>query len=251
MTRFLQLTTLLLFSACNAEWGGTSVGNPGKMTGVVGPTPDVTLDYADTWVDRVEFTDCDGIISSKNVNAVVDLIYGFNVVAPGGENCGAQLIGDGYLYVTGQTTGTGDLFTAYLQTDGQLEVATNYGFFVDGQDFVLELGGPGWMDEATLDLQFSGEEIFETDPRAMTLADRIIEDIALFEDPDGDGQVSDTERDDGAVASAAVARGEEDDSDRPHVSGEEAKCTSAPMRTTVPPWALCLSLIWLRRRPRR
>jgi len=251
MRKLLQLGVLVSLGACDGSWGGTSVGNPGKMTGVVGPAPDVSLDYADTWVERVEFTDCDGQISSKNVNAVVDLIFGFNVVAPGGEICGAQLIGDGYVYVTGQTMGSGEIFTAYLQTDGQLEVASNYGVFVDGQDFVLELGAPGWLDEETLDLQFSGEEIIETDPRAVTLAERIVEDIALFEDPDGDGQVSDNERDDGAVASAAVARGEEDDSDRPHVSGEEAKCAAAPVRTTVPLWALCLGLLWLRRRPHR
>ena len=244
------ILALLFLHGCASERSGTSVGNPGKMTGTAGSTSDVVMEYLETYVTEVAFTDCEGEVAYNAYGATADLLSGFELPMPAGEICGVELLGDGLLFASGYDA-EGTYFTANMTIEERMEVKTNYGFFVDGEDFVYEIGAPGWLDSATLNLGGLSVDFMPEDQVAMDLAERVEKDVALFEDSDGDGQVNEAERSEGAVASAAVARGEEDDSIRPRVSGEGARCTASPDAPSQAGWLILGALFGLARRRHR
>jgi|GEM_PF-4686037 len=246
MRSVLSLGCLLV--ACSPEWGGTSVGNPGKMTSTIGEPEGVSLMIAEAFVKEVVLEDCEGGTTIQAVDNLVDLVAGFNVVVLDEELCGAELVIEPLLYFYGEDD-LGQIFNLYLDPQDDFLVESWSGVAIDGTQLIFEMGEPGWLNTESLALTGVDDVIMETDPRAVSLSERITEDVALFED-DGDGVVSAEEREQSKVGSAAYARGEEDESDRPHVSGEDAKCATVPLNNELWPVFFAGIFLMCRRRSR-
>jgi len=83
------------------------------------------------------------------------------------------------------------------------------GFSVDGQSFILELGNPGWLNSSALGMDGT-EDITLTsdDPSTAMIVASLQTSTTLFEDLDGNGVLSTSERE--AVRAYAVTETDED-----------------------------------------
>jgi hypothetical protein len=123
-----------------------------------------------------------------------------------GRWCTLGIIGSGTVQIDA-VPDEGGTFGATLGLE-RISIESAEGFDVDGHAYVLEVGTPGWLNATDLALT-AGEEVTidDTHPMAASLASALAEGSTLFPDFDGDGTVSDREREYPA-ASGAIELGD-------------------------------------------
>jgi len=197
------VTTLLaaLLGCVKSEHGGTVVGNPGESSPKLAPATGMETSQARMAVSGVERTDCTGEVADNGQEAVTehDLVAGSPaIVLPGGEACALTITLDGPLSVTFDTAEGAVEVEVPL---GALELVTDTAITINGGEYVLEIGYPGWLSD--VELLEAGDDLGEQ------LADRLRESAALFLDVDADGAVSADERNGGLRLTGSARPDEE------------------------------------------
>ena len=146
----LILTALL---ACPAPGDdghdATSVGNPGKMGARVAKGSGTETISAEADATGFFLTPCDvDEATVVDLDGELDLLGGGAFEVPGGTWCSLVLSLHDTLVVEG-TGSREQTFALELQVEG-ITLSSEDGFTIDGDDFVLELGTPGWFDEEIL-----------------------------------------------------------------------------------------------------
>ena len=228
---------MILLLACNVDvYEGTIVGNPGDaMVASAAPknldVVEGTLSF-DEWV----LTPCSG----EEIEGVAgdDIALSEDVLdVPGGQWCGVVLA-DAVLEMSA-TDGEHDV-DVVLEIDaidlGSTEV------LVDGGTYVIELAEPDWLD-----LTADGDVVIDEEHEDHdTLADLVAATSGVFVD-DGDGELSEAERDAGpATAGPDRDVPEQDTGDTGSGEGADAGtgCAVAPVGGF---WLLGLLLVGRRR----
>lgn len=202
--------TLALLLACTNVGQGTIIGNPGEMRVSIAPGMDTTTNRASMAVDSVTWTDCGGFSELVRVDGTVDLLDPVIVHVPAGEWCSVQLTAATNVDVQG-TGDAGGTYALDLELP-DVALSTPTGLLVQGNAYVFELGAPGWLDADVLGVTDGADVV-------VAPGDALHDDLlavaqrnsALFDDADADGQVGDTERASGAVASHDDGEDDEDD----------------------------------------
>ncbi len=94
-------------------------------------------------------------------------------------------------------------------TGTEIALQWQEGFSVDGQSFILELGSPGWLNSSALGMDGTADiTLASDDPNTAMIIASLQTSTTLFEDLDGNGVLSTSERE--AVRAYAVTETEED-----------------------------------------
>lgn len=237
----------------DSQQDGTAVGNPGVVAFALGQPTDLTVEEGEAFFtsgtvspcgsgDAVALEELDESVSIEDGEIAFDL--------PAGTWCTMSLAGL-EVGASGLLEADPDDGAWSMGLDvGELTLnAPSFsGFRVnEEQVFVLELGAPGWFDATRLEA-VAGEEVFVEpgDDAHDGLAADIAAASALFDDADGDGDVSAAERTEGSSASAA--------NDEPQASGGETEESGAPACSVAPgvvaPWMFLVVGLLLPRRHR-
>ena len=212
----MMLMLILLSCRLGASSQGTVVGNPGEATSRLAPIDsELTILSADAVIAFIDVLACDGSTSQEEVvDASVDLLEDVPLVIPGGTWCGFGLSLES-VTIVGEYERVS--FSMVL-SPGFVETSSAAGVVVDGQDFIFEMAEEGWLSAELLDLtgEEDGEVVLEEgDPLTERISDTLALRSALFED-DGDGVLSDDERQSGPIAWGAAR-----EADLPEDTGQE------------------------------
>jgi len=200
VTRFLPLALLLACRGGPVE--GTSVGNPTELAARLAPSSDLIIDSAQVALGVASFTNGQGGVEDVDLAATVDLLDGGSLEMPELEWVSLELFFASPIELHGSTSGDAE---ASVTIDAESLFLTSSADAVgfDGGAYVLELGIPGWLDADSIG--YDPDEDLLVEPGSTehdTLAGLVGHSSSLVEDQDGDGEVSDDERD------AAVAGGD-------------------------------------------
>ena len=246
----------LLVTGCvspDSQQDGTAVGNPGVVAFALGQPTDLTVEEGEAFFtsgtvspcgtgDAVTLEDLDEPVSIEDGDLAFDL--------PAGTWCAMRLAGlevaaSGLLEADPDE---GEWSVALDVGEVTLNAPSFAGFTVDEEEtFVLEIGAPGWFDATRLGA-LAGEEVSVEpgDDAHDELAADAAAGSALFDDLDGDGEVSAAERTEGSSASTA--------NDEPHDSGEDSENSGVPACSASPgavaPWMVLVVGVLLPRRRR-
>lgn len=158
---------------------------------------DLTVAEAEFEGVPTHWTDCVGVTTTIEVEQAIDLLDAPTIDAPAGSWCGLAVVTRGpFVIVPDSDAGFGIDISLAL---GALSLSGAAPFFVNGSRFVLALGSPGWLDAAELDADDADVVINTGSEGHGLLAARAAGGAALYED-DGDGEVSQAEREGGPVA---------------------------------------------------
>jgi|GEM_PF-1444387 len=233
---------------------GIAVGNPGVMALTLADSEDFTVTEAALPVAWVGFASCEGADRIATLGGTQDFVAGpLLVEAPAGSWCGVvvRFSGEAAFAATwddGVSTGTlGGALTqvelGFQPIDGPLVVD-------EDTALVLELGSPGWLDAAALGLEDGEDVVLDAEaPEHAVLVAALADESAVFDDPDGSGELDPPERNAGAVALPAqiqfnegVVSGLTGDS-----SSSGCSCESAPSPGGWAAWLLLLLALGVRR----
>lgn len=244
----------LLLACTGGPHEGTVVGNPGDAYAKLAPVSDtLQVDVMEVNATQLWLEGCDGAVQQQPVDTEAGQPVYAPMSVPSGRWCrlGLELdpVAPGVL-VAGLDL-EGAAFELHLGLSW-LELDAPGGLWVDGQSYVLELGEPDWLSRELLqEVDESGVVVVqEGDPLHDLLVDSLSFRSALFEDGDGDGQISESER-----LAGAVARGEAREEDVADTGGAEGFVEVRETRgcgtqeTVVVSWLL-LPLLGLGRRRR-
>lgn len=219
MTRILLL---ILGLGCTTQGdSGTSVGNPGKVSLSMGEGERYSIARAVVEVESVELETCAGVLIEVPVQDEMDLLDSDFVHTPYGEWCSVQLITEAPVELEIFIEFDDDDEDVALGFDLQIDLEdaitlSGEGFRADGNGFVLELGEPGWLDQDFLEPE--DDTLFGPDSEISLAYFEIIRATSqLYEDPDLDGELSDSEREEEPVATSLADQ--EDDSEEESDSG--------------------------------
>lgn len=112
------------------------------------------------------------------------------------------LVAEGHLGDEGPTVSLDldlpDLFTPFEVTFAGVELVDDDGTVrLDVRDLVLELGTALWLDSVRLELSSGADVVVGPDDAGATgIATALVAGAALYVDPDGDGAIDETTRDD-------------------------------------------------------
>jgi len=203
---------------------GTSVGNPGKLSPSVGQGEGVEIGWAWGVVDAIVMRACDGTTTEISVDAEIEFDGSEEIEIPGGSYCSAQLVMAEALELDALWRPTTDslLVHLHLPLEDTVELSASSTFTVDDDALILEVGGPGWLHEDDLDVDFDGQEFDEETDDSLAAAAAAVATSALWRD-DGDGLIDDEEREDGPIASP----GGEDEPEGKS-STQDSGCTTVP-----------------------
>jgi len=199
---------ILAMVGCRTEQtygGGTGVGNPGSSSVAVAPATGATLRSATAEVEAVTLSGCDGASELIEVSATMNLLEPDSVAVPQGTWCTVEVHLSGPMEVIGDGDLGGD-FHVLVEVE-QIDMDSASGVVVDGDDLVLELGWPGWLDARELDLEAGDSlQVAPGDAIHDGLAERVRTASAWFYDHNGDGQVDSDERAAGPAAQGTGSR---------------------------------------------
>ena len=187
---------ILFFLACASEttFSGTFVGNPGKGNARMPSSEGVTLSKATTNVHYVYYFSSIGDRADE-VNQEVDLLSGegeFKLLAGAWETVIIETAPG--LTLEGNALDTQD-FTWELP-EFFIELKFPEGG-ISEQQYILEVGAENWLSaDAIVDLGngSSNLEIAEIEEFSGNLEDLLAQQSQLFLDSDGDGMISEQER---------------------------------------------------------
>lgn len=183
---------LLAFSCRSPPAEGTSVGNPTEMTVVAAESADLQLSAGGVSLETASFW-LDDETDLVEFGQDVDLFTPDAVELPSRSWDVLVLELAAPLWLEG-TTSAGQEVSITLAVESVALVGP--AVFFDGDRVVLEVGEPGWLD--ALELGYDPAQPLVIEPTD-ALHDRAAEAVGrsgLFLDGDGDGQVSEDERQD-------------------------------------------------------
>lgn len=188
---------MIFLLACVGADSGTVVGNPGDSFTTVADPKGLTWGSAELTLDRVVMTPCGARDHDVvTVDAPIDLLAPDPLQIPAGDWCGLTLYAD-RLELQASASGGERVF---VDLD-ELAVVVSGSVPVDGGAYVLELAEPGWLDADALALDPRDPlEIDGAHADADALVAALEYGSGLYAD-DGDGVLSEQERDAGALAS--------------------------------------------------
>jgi len=178
---------------------GTVIGNPGDLDMTVGSGEGAVARSATVTGAILTQVACDGLAAQSTMDDPLDLASA-SATLTWDSVCRIRLEFDGPLIIEGDGL-DGGTFTAALDIN-QITVTSETGFTTDEQDFVLELGEPGWLDADQLGLATgTAIELNSSHPAHPLLVTSLTERSKVFAD-DGDGVISAAERAAGAAAAS-------------------------------------------------
>jgi hypothetical protein len=200
---------------------GTVVGNPGDNTMRIADGLDVEIVSARTAVDSFAWVGCGGDVVWIDVDAGIDLLGDNRITAPNGSWCEGWALLSDVLVIEAVPSDRGDedeTLELYLDLE-MVSVFAVDGFTIEGDSTVLEVGYPGWLTMDVFEDDDEWPEGIDPDhPEHDALVEQLVDGSTLFEDNDGDGRISENERDEDAIATGDLGRHEENQS---QIMGEE------------------------------
>jgi len=202
---------------------GIYVGNPGVTTLSIGAISGATT--VDAWfaAETVEFRSCDGEHTDE-IDLAEGALDGDEFEIPSGPWC--QVVATGAMVgIDAEVDANEEEFiTLWLELDTvELTGSTTNGFSVAADEsYVLEVAPPEWLDVDDLEFDLDGvADVAPGDEQHDDFAAEVLDGTALWADPDGDGEVTEEERDDGSLASpdepdTPPGEGDDDDDDTPN-----------------------------------
>jgi MYXO-CTERM domain-containing protein len=182
--------------------GGTSVGNPGKVGYRIAPPTEIEVATATLQGVTTDLLGCDGSRASVLAGDDEDALTGDRVPMPPGTWCGLTLAID-VVSVEGTFGLEGTPASITLEPPTVLTLWMAEPVVVDETEYVLEVGEPGWVTSTQLPPE--GDLIGTISP-GDAIAPLLLQNLAtgtgLYLDADGDGQMSEAERQEGTLASA-------------------------------------------------
>ena len=226
MTKYLLFFTLGLGCRSGSTTSeGTVVGNPGDGAMRVGDGVDFQPETARSTVSTMLWKHCDGEEREVSMGVDVDLLGENQFDVPSGNWCAVVVYFSDSLFIAGplviededederEEEGADDFwFEMELNTEKAIFIPESDGYTSSDEHLVMEFGEPGWFDPVELldGIEFSEaqrqdleEGIFVVDEEHaayLDLVDRLESASSIFVDSDGDGQISEDERDEGPVA---------------------------------------------------
>jgi hypothetical protein len=205
MTRILLM---ILALGCTTQGdSGTSVGNPGKVSLSMGEGERYAIARAVVEVESVELETCAGARIEVPVQDEMDLLDSDFVHVPHGEWCSVQLITEAPIeievFIEFDEEDEDDVVLGFdLQIDLEDAIILGgEGFRAEGNGFILELGEPGWIDQDFLEPE--DDMVYGPESETSLAYFEIIQTTSqLYEDPDLDGELSDSEREEDPVATS-------------------------------------------------
>ena len=254
MNRLLPLVLLLPAAACTAPGDthdGTAVGNPGVVAFALGELDGIDVHAAEAGAMSAAVQSCGGA-TTEDLELAEPIPLDGDVAFDLPQGTWCSLLIDGLeLGMEGQHSDApseddGLLFMMLSVGDLAVSAPTFDGFTVTADEaFVLELGSPGWLGADDVALEAESEVIIDGDSALHTgIVELIVDQSALYEDPNTDSVVNDEERDTGATAESANEIPTPPD---PDVDGGGAACAQqGPSDGTG--WMLVAVMALLRRR---
>ena len=209
---------LLLVGCTNVQVEGTSVGNPTEMSSQLAENESVSVNRASMPVGSTTFLYSDGTWERFSVEQTLNLVEGDIIDFPDVEWTQLIIETDGLMQF--EVTSVNDQ-VANIELDVptiSLVSKDQPVLFQEGR-FVLENAHPGWLDELFEESEVEVLEVSPYDVEHYFLAKAVRDGTALFEDLNGDGSLSESERRDGRKADSGdrafeeEERDEEDDED--------------------------------------
>ena len=220
------LTILGLGFGCRSDAPpseGTVVGNPGDGAMRSGEGADFETAEAKTAVSTMLWKGCSGGEREVAKGSEIDLLGDNLYSVPAGSRCAVvvnfsdSLIIEGPFSIDEREEEEEEEEEEFwlqmeLSIDQAVFVPDGDSFSLSGEHLVMELGEPGWFDpDALLDVEDVSAEarlaleeglliVDEDHPAHIDLVDSVENDSTLHVDDDGDGLLSDQERDAGPVA---------------------------------------------------
>ena len=216
------LCCLLIASAlpgCGSEEPGDCgiyVGNPAEcselafqVAGIDGVVYD-SGQFAVVSTIRVGCDDSSELIETDPPEPTVDLLGASTLLLPAGDYCGLAFgVEGGEMSLSGHTVEGEATFDIALQME-RVVVRRAEPIELEGQDLVLELAEPGWVDLDTLNLEpGSHTSIRSSSPAATAIVTQFEEHSALFTELTVDRTIDESERSSGPIAEGE-RRGETD-----------------------------------------
>jgi len=183
--------------------GGIAVGNPGEMTARVATSDDIEITKA-TLVGSIEIDNCAGDTATL-FEGELDLLDSKSLQAPHEiRSCGLLLDGGLLLEADGAALESHLVVNLDLPlialTDGDGVV------FRAKESYVLEIGGPDWLDPIQLGMEgFSTIEVEFDKPQHELLIEKIRARSTVFRDRNNDGEISESERSASSLSGASTA----------------------------------------------
>jgi len=197
---------------------GTVVGNPGDGAMRAGDGVDFQPEIARTSVSTINWKGCGGSEREVSVGAEIDLLGENQFTVPVGNWCAVVVNFSDSLFIEGpfgvdEPDDDEELwFQMEVATERTVFVSEEDGFDASEEHFVIEFGEPDWYDPmALLDDEWLSEAqrealregvfvVDEDHSQYDEILDRLENSSSLFQDSDGNGQISESERDEGPVA---------------------------------------------------
>jgi len=236
MNRSLLALALVPVVGCvspSEQQDGTAVGNPGVVALALGTPADLEVDATEAVVGLATVTPCgEGEPVEIDLgDELLDLDEGVEADLPGGTWC-SVVLEEVELTIDGRLEADPDdgEYSLLLEVGTVTLNAPSFsGFTVDeDEEFVLELAGLDWLSAA--DLSLTGGATVDVEPEDALhdgLATTVADGTALYDDADGDGEVSTAERDTGTEASVSNPTPEPDT-----VPGAGPACSASDGRAT-------------------
>lgn len=211
LSRPTVILLLLGSVGCNLDFNpaGTAVGNPTDMSGHLAEAKGLTYTSSSARVATLSVATCTGETSVSTVGETIDLLGAVSIPVPAGSWCTFMVEFESPVAVVG-TDSRGAPFSLSLAVR-TVTVQAATPVVTDGGALILELAANGWLTSHDVDLSGVGGAV--DDETRIRLETAIAAGSALYKDLDGDGAVSRTERDEGAVAAGAARDDEYEDAD--------------------------------------
>ena len=201
---------------------GTVVGNPGDNAMRIADGSDVEIVSARTTVDSFAWVGCSGAIVWVDVDAGIDLLADNRIAVPNGTWCEAWALLSDILVIeaipSDREEDDDETLDLYLDVE-MVSVFAVDGFTIEEDSTVLEVGYPGWLGMDVFEEDDEWPEGIDPDhPEHDALVEQLVDGSTLFEDNDGDGRISENERDEDAIATGDLGQHEENQS---QIMGED------------------------------
>jgi hypothetical protein len=195
----------LLGSGCGPEQKlpGIAVGTPGDTRIAFAEGDNAWIQVASTENLTLEVSPCDPSqpVETTELADTIDLLT-YAIPLPAGSWCGAILQLEKPLAIEGQTTNGGS-FSGELELT-YITMPIGDKLDVNGDNFVLELGYPGWVSEISLGLGVASKMDVDANHPIYPLMMRAMTDFSGLYSDDGDGDISADERTEGVLAASAM-----------------------------------------------
>jgi len=224
---------------------GTIVGNPGDAMVRTASSDGVVYTEAGGWLNHLELVDCHGESELIDFDDEFDLLDPDVLEIPSGDWCEWNLDWDEEIYIAAD----GEENNSFEVTLDLNEIFTEGEFEIDEDGgYILEIGFPEWLSPSALGM-VADDVTYVDAPGALhdELVDYAVFESAAFDDTDGDGEISDDERDAGPISAG------EDRDDQPPPEEEDPDTTVDGVNAkgcgkNNASWLVLLPLAWLFRR---